>query len=96
MTDTKTATKPTPAADPVKLTTTTDLGKRFNMKPTYLRRILRSMTAYNDSVHTKYGWDETTKAGKEAIAEIAKEVARRKGAPSDKAMEAKASAKAAA
>jgi hypothetical protein len=74
----------------VNLLTAPALAKRLNLKPTHLRRILRSMDTYNDGIHTKYGWDETTKAGQDAVKAISSEVARRKGAPSDKQMEAKA------
>lgn len=49
-----------PAADtmPIK---TSHLAKRFNIKATALRRVLRSMPEYADGVHTNYRWAENDK-----------------------------------
>lgn len=84
---TDTATKAT-ATSTSKVLTTRDLGKKFNIKPTYLRRILRSMVEYNDGIHTKYSWDE--QKDKKALEAIATAVhARKGGVKTDKALEAK-------
>jgi hypothetical protein len=39
---------------------TKHLAAKFNMKATALRRILRSMPAYADGVHTNYRWASMT------------------------------------
>lgn len=63
---------------------TSHLAKRFNMKTTTLRRILRSMPEYADGVFTRYSWDAKKDAAKiDAIAkrikaiEISREEARK-------------------
>lgn len=45
-----------PAAD--KTIRTRQLAARFNLKPTQLRRILRSLPEYRDGVRTDYVWRE--------------------------------------
>jgi hypothetical protein len=46
---------------------TKHVAAMFNIKPVSLRRILRTMPAYADGVHTNYRWDP---ANKKAIDEI--------------------------
>ena len=51
-------TNPTPTAStaaPASLTTK-HLSQKFGLKPTALRRVLRSMPQYADGVHTNYRW----------------------------------------
>lgn len=48
--------------------TTKQLAPKYNLKGTQLRRILRSMPAYADGVHTNYSWDPI--ADKAALAQI--------------------------
>lgn len=79
---TKTETKPTPATD-LKPLQTKHLAKRFNLKATHLRRILRSMPDYADGVHTNYRWAENDPA----IARIAAAIKKQE---EDKAARAKA------
>lgn len=91
MSDKKTAPATTPVETTVVLTTAPALAKRLGVKPTYLRRVLRSMERYNDGIHTKYGWDESTPEGKAAIKTITETLhARKGGQATDKALEAKA------
>ncbi len=40
---------------------TSHLAKRFGIKATALRRVLRSMPDYADGVHTNYRWAENDK-----------------------------------
>lgn len=62
-----TATTTAPAILPIQ---TKHLAVKFGMKATALRRILRSMPAYADGVHTNYRWAENDKR----IADIEKQV----------------------
>ena len=48
--------------------TTKQLAPKYNLKGTQLRRILRSMPAYADGVHTNYAWDPIK--DKAALAQI--------------------------
>ncbi len=50
---------------------TSHLAKRFGLKPTALRRILRSMPEYADGVHTNYRWKSESDP---AIGKIAKAI----------------------
>lgn len=90
---TATVTNVKPESEPVPVTnaevqvlTTSHLAKKFQMKPTQLRRILRSMPRYNDSVHTNYAWAGW---GDPAIKEIEAKIHARAVAAADKAIEAK-------
>jgi len=62
---------------------TKHLAAKYGMKPIQLRRILRSMPAYADGVHTNYAWDPTK--DKRALEAIDREVAKRKEARAAKA-----------
>lgn len=48
--------------------TTKQLAPKYNLKGTQLRRILRTMPAYADGVHTNYAWHPVT--DKAALAQI--------------------------
>ena len=81
MSDTK---QVTPAAEvaimPIQ---TKHLAVKFGMKATALRRVLRSMPAYADGVHTNYRWAENDKridAIAAAIAKLTEEKAKRAAA----------------
>lgn len=52
--------------------TTKQVAAKFNMKPTALRRVLRSMPEYADGVHTNYRW---TGEKDPAIAKISSAIA---------------------
>lgn len=72
------AVKTTPATSTpdLKPLRTKHLASRFNLKATALRRILRSMPAYADGVHTNYSWaenDPAIKAIETRIGELSKE-----------------------
>lgn len=56
-TTTTTTTAATPATE-LKPIQTKHLAAKFGIKATALRRILRSMPAYADGVHTNYRWAE--------------------------------------
>lgn len=56
-TTTPTTTPATTAAPEMPLKTK-HLAAKFGMKATQLRRVLRSMPAYADGVHTNYRWTE--------------------------------------
>jgi len=75
MTDKKTPTTET-AILPIQ---TKHLAAKFKMKATALRRVLRSMPAYADGVHTNYRWAENDKAI-DAIAAAIKKLAEAKAA----------------
>ena|SRR5579859_6912927 len=71
----------------VTILTTRHLAKKFNLKPTQLRRILRSMPEYNDGLHTNYawaGWDDPM------IKKIEAKIHARAVAAADKAIATKA------
>jgi len=56
---TPTASKGTPAATTVDTPLRTKhIAAQFGLKPVALRRILRTMPAYADGVHTNYKWAE--------------------------------------
>lgn len=58
----------TPSAEPAIMPIQTKhLAAQFKVKATMLRRVLRSMPAYADGVHTNYRWAENDKR----IADIA-------------------------
>lgn len=60
--NTKTETKPAIPATDLKPIQTKHLAAKFGIKATALRRILRSMPAYADGVHTNYRWAENDPA----------------------------------
>lgn len=64
---------------------TKHLAVKFNLKPTALRRILRSMKEYADGVHTNYRWAENDPR----IAQIAAQIAQLNKAKTDRAAAAK-------
>jgi mannitol-1-phosphate/altronate dehydrogenase len=51
---------------------TKHLAAKFNMKPTALRRVLRSMPEYADGVHTNYSWQGESDPRISRIAEAIK------------------------
>ena len=53
-----TKTETTPATETLKPIRTKHLAAKFGIKATMLRRVLRSMPAYADGVHTNYAWAE--------------------------------------
>ena len=57
-TNTNTATVAATPTTPDMPIRTAHLAKQFSLKATALRRILRSMPAYADGVHTNYRWSE--------------------------------------
>jgi hypothetical protein len=66
-----TATTKTPTTETAILPIQTKhLAAKFGVKATALRRILRTMPAYADGVHTNYRWAEDDKR----IADIAKAI----------------------
>lgn len=73
---------------PVASLRTKHLASKFKIKATHLRRILRSMPAYADGVHTNYKWAEGDTKALAAIEAAIK-------AAADKKIEAAAKAKAA-
>lgn len=63
MKNTATATTaPATTTETLKPIRTKHLAIKFGMKATMLRRILRSMPAYADGVHTNYSWSENDPA----------------------------------
>jgi mannitol-1-phosphate/altronate dehydrogenase len=76
---------------------TKHLAAKFNMKPTALRRVLRSMPEYADGVHTNYSWQGESDPRISRIAEAIKKQEEDRKARAAKAKEelaAKAKAKA--
>jgi|SRR5579859_3106414 len=58
---------------------TKHLAAKFGIKPTTLRRILRTMPEYNDGLHTNYRWAEDD-ARIDAIAQKLQEIEEEKQA----------------
>lgn len=83
ITDTKTT-----ATETKQILTTRHIAAMAKIKPTQLRRVLRSMTEYNDGMHTNYSWVE----GDPMIDKIIARVHARAQAATDKKLEDKAKA----
>ena len=83
------AAKSTPSTTPAEgaILKTKHLAAKFGLKPTALRRVLRSMPEYADGVHTNYAWQGESDP---AIAKIAAAIKTRKEEAEKKAIAAKA------
>jgi hypothetical protein len=83
------------ATEAIAFLQTKHLAIRFNLKPQQLRRVLRSMPAYADGVHTKYRWDPKDEKAIKAIELRIVEIKKAKEEAAKKAKEALAAKQAA-